>query len=103
MPSASGVGASTEKAPVVTSRGVLSATAGGPLVSVPCHALTTTEVASPAAVPALPAKVGVESPVVDPAAGVVSAGFGAALSMVKLRVALVPVLPAASPCWTRTL
>src|SRR3954447_5268304 len=103
MPSASGVGASTQTAPVVTSRGVLRATPVGPLVSVRLHALTTTEVASPAAVPALPAKVGVESPVVDPAAGVVSAGLGATVSTPKLRVGLVPVLPAASPCWTRTL
>src|SRR3954470_20366560 len=71
---------------------------GPGLVSDPRHTTFETLAASPAAIPAVPSKEGVASPVDESAAGEPSVGTGAAGSTEDDRGALRPVLPAASRC-----
>src|SRR4051794_22165192 len=73
---------------------------GPAVVSDPCQTRIETLAASPVAIPAVPPKEGVASPVDESAAGEPSVGTGAAVSTVNERGALRPVLPAAARCST---
>jgi hypothetical protein len=73
------------------------------VVSEPCHMSTETLLASPAALPPVPEKVGVESAVVEPSAGALRTGWGGWVSTVNVRDELRPVLPEASRCSASTV
>src|SRR5215207_6251125 len=81
----------------------VSVRTGDPDVPVPAQTFTVTSLESPAAVPAAPDRTGVGSVVSAPSAGLVTVTTGAVVSTVKLRAALVPLLPASSACSATTV